>query len=77
MDYSKAEATVTNIQEAIELSDKLIGELTEAILQTSVGSITTLQEKITQLKSTLDAAKTTIEGLIPTMKSIESDVKGS
>ena len=77
MDYSKAEATVTNIQEAIELSDKLIGELTEAILQTSVGSITTLQEKITQLKSTLEAAKTTIEGLIPTMKSIESDVKGS
>lgn len=76
MNYGNAEQAIAKIQEAIEICDKLIAELTEEILQTSVGSITTLQEKITQLKSTLESAKSDIESTVTAMKSIESAVKG-
>ncbi len=76
MDYGKAESAKAKIQEAVEICEKLIAELTEAILQTSVGSITTLQEKITQLKATLEAAEKTIEDQIKAMQDIEKDVKG-
>ena len=75
MDYSKAEATIKNIEEAIEICEKLIAELTEDILQTSVGTITTLQEKIVNLKSTLEAAKSDIKSLVENMMNTESTVK--
>lgn len=76
MNYGNAEQALAKINEAIDICAKLIEQLTEEILQTSVGSITTLQEKITQLKTTLENAKTTIEGLVTAMKGIENEVKG-
>ena len=76
MNYGNAEQAVAKIKEAIEICNKLIEKLTEEILQTSVGSITTLQEKITKLKTTLEAAQTDIESTVTAMKGIESDVKG-
>ena len=76
MSYAEAEQAVTDIEAAIELAANLESQLTDAILETDVGTITTLQEKITQLKATLEAAKDTINSTVEAMKSIESSVKG-
>ena len=76
MSYAEAEQAVTDIEAAIELAANLESQLTDAILETDVGTITTLQEKITQLKATLEAAKETINSTVEAMKSIESSVKG-
>ena len=76
MDYSKATTAKNLIDNAIKNCDTLIGQLTEAILQTSVGSIATLQEKITELKGTLDAASSAIQTDMDDMVTIEAGVKG-
>ena len=75
MDYSELDSLVTDLGDAITLAEKLSGQLTDAILLTSVGTIATLQEKIDNLKTALDAAKTTADGLKATMQGIENEVK--
>ena len=76
MDYSELDSVVTDLTDAIALAESLSGQLTDAILQTSVGSIATLQEKIDTLKSALEAAQTAASGLKGTMQGIENEVKG-
>lgn len=76
MDYSELDALVTELGDAITKAETLSGQLTDSILQTSVGTIATLQEKIDNLKTALDSAKTTADGLKATMQAIETDVKG-
>ena len=75
--YGIAEDAKNKIMDASTMCDTLIAELTEDILQTSVGSISTLQEKITQLKTTLDDAVKTIEDTVKGMKDTEKAAKGS
>ncbi len=76
MDYGELDAVITDLGEAITLAGTLSGQLTDAILQTSVGSISTLQTKIDDLKALLEAAKTAAEGIKGTMQGIETEVKG-
>ena len=76
MDYSELDSVVTDLTDAIALAESLSGQLTDAILQTSVGEIATLQEKIDTLKSALETAQTAASGLKGTMQGIESEVKG-
>ncbi len=75
--YELANDAKTKIEDASKMCDTLIAELTEEILQTSVGSISTLQEKITQLKATLDDAATTIGTTVSSMHDTEDAAKGS
>lgn len=75
MDYSKAEATIKDIEEAITLCESLSGQLTQDILDTSAGSIDALREKIEQLKAVLEAAKGILEAVVAAMKAIEAEVK--
>lgn len=76
MDYSELDSVVTDLTEAIALAESLSGQLTDAILQTSVGDIATLQEKIDTLKGALETAQTAASGLKGTMQGIENEVKG-
>ncbi len=76
MDYSELDSLITELGEAITLAEKLSGQLTDSILQTDVGTIATLQEKINKLKAALETAKGTTDGLKTTMQGIENEVKG-
>ncbi len=76
MDYSELDSLITELGEAITLAEKLSGQLTDSILQTDVGTIATLQEKINKLKAALETAKGTTDGLNTTMQGKENEVKG-
>ena len=76
MDYGELDAVITDLGEAITLAGTLSGQLTDAIILTDVGTISTLQTKIDDLKVLLETAKTAAEGAKGTMQGIETEVKG-